>query len=166
MRKKSITLNQAVALLIIGIVLGTIFCIGVPYWNSKVSRAECTPVETQFVSYMEIRQQKRYTKVKEIAIDCSNGERYFIDGVSIDDNLREGLSELSKDENIRLLIHPNSNTIVEFSVDDGTLVPFRGTIRRLAGEAKAFYFLGIFMYFSAVVGLYYITLHVVKKRRR
>ena len=29
------------------------------YWNSEVAREECTLIDTQFVTYKEIRQQKR-----------------------------------------------------------------------------------------------------------
>ena len=98
---------------------------------------------------------KTVAKIKEIAIDCSNGERYFIDGVSINDELRNQLSLLSAQENITLLIHPNSNTIVEFSSDNAVLLDFNDTIDKLDGEATGFIFLGLFMYFCALVGLYY-----------
>ena len=130
----------------------------------RSTREDCTLIDTQFVSYKEIRQPKRPMEIKEIAVDCVNNERYFIDGVSINSDLRNSLSELSKHQKIYILIHPNSNTIVEFSTENGTILTFNETIRKLGGEATGFLFLGLFMYFCSLVGLYYTAFHIIKKR--
>ena len=105
-------------------------------------------------------------EIKEMAVDCVNNERYFIDGVSINTDLRNALSELSKQQKISLLIHPNSNTIVEFSTENDKILAFNETICKLGGEATGFLFLGLFMYFCSFVGLYYIAFHIIKKRKR
>lgn len=164
MKRKPMPLTLAIFLLIAGLLLGSVFTFGMQYWNSKVTREECTPIETQFVSYKEIRQQKHPAEIKEIAIDCENGERYFIDGVSINQNLRDALSKLSKHQKISLLVHPNSNTIVEFSNENGLILEFNETINYLNIEATGFLFLGLFMYFCSLVGLYYTAFHIIKKR--
>ena len=155
-------LNMAIIMLLIGIFLGSIFTFGMQYWNAKTTRESCTMVKTQFVSYDERWQTKRGT----IAIDCADGNRYFIDSVSNDDELRNKLSLMSKNENITLLIHPNSDTIVEFSCSHGSLLAFDETINDLDGEATGFLFLGLFMYFCALVGLYYIAFHLVRKKKQ
>ena len=160
MRKDPMPLGLAIGLLIVGILLGSVFTFGMQYWNAEVTRESCIFVETQFISYDEIRQPKRPVKIKEIAIDCANDERYFIDGVSINTELRNALSALSEQEKIRLLIHPNSNIIVEFSTEDGNILAFNETISKLGGEATGFLFLGFFMYFCSLVGLYYVIWHV------
>ena len=105
-------------------------------------------------------------EIKEIAVDCANGERYFIDGVSINSDLTNSLSKLSKEQRIRLLIHPNSKTIVEFSTGNGKIFTFDETIGKLDGEATGFLIPGFFMYFCSLVGLYYITFNIIKKRKR
>lgn len=166
MRKNPMPLGLAIGLFVIGIFLGSVFSFGMQYWNKEVTKDSCKVVETQFISYEEIRQLKRPTEVKEIAIDCANDERYFIDGVSINTKLKNALSALSEQENIVLLIHPNSNTIVELSTEDGTILAFSETIHNLDGEATGFLFLGLFMYFCSLVGLYYIVFHIIKKKRR
>jgi hypothetical protein len=160
-------LNLAVFMLVIGILLGSVFTFGMQYWNKKVSRDDCTVVETQFLSYYEIRELKRPMKIKEIAIDCVDGSRYFIDGVSINDELLNQLSLLSQNDNITLLIHPNSNsTIVEFLSDQTVLLNFDETISKLDGEASGFLFLGFFMYFCALVGLYYTVYHIIRRKAK
>ena len=154
----------AVFMLAIGILMGSIFTFGMQYWNSEVTREECTLIDTQFVTYKEIRQQKRPMIIKEIAVDCANDERYFIDGVSINSDLRNSLSELSQLQEIHLLIHPNSNTIVEFSTENATILTFDETIRKLGEEATGFLLLGLFMSLCALVGVYYTVFHIIKKR--
>ena len=165
MKRDPMPLGLAIFLLIVGLFLGSVFTFGMQYWNSKVTREECTLLETKFISYKEIRKPKRPMEIKEIAIDCVNDERYFIDGVSINTDLRNALSELSEQQKISLLIHPNSNTIVEFATENGNILAFNETIRKLGGEATGFLFLGLFMYFCSLVGLYYIAFHIIEKRK-
>ena len=164
MKRDPMPLGLAIFLLIAGLFLGSVFTFGMQYWNAEVTREDCTLIDTQFVSYKEIRQPKRPMEIKEIAVDCVNNERYFIDGVSINSDLRNSLSELSKHQKIYILIHPNSNTIVEFSTENGTILTFNETIHKLGGEATGFLFLGLFMYFCSLVGLYYTAFHIIKKR--
>lgn len=164
MKRDPMPLGLAIFLLIAGLFLGSVFTFGMQYWNSEVTREDCTLIDTQFVSYKEIRQPIRPMEIKEIAVDCVNNERYFIDGVSINSDLRNSLSELSKHQKIYILIHPNSNTIVEFSTENGTILTFNETIHKLGGEATGFLFLGLFMYFCSLVGLYYTAFHIIKKR--
>ena len=164
MKRDPMPLGLAIFLLIAGLFLGSVFTFGMQYWNSEVTREDCTLIDTQFVSYKEIRQPKRPMEIKEIAVDCVNNERYFIDGVSINSDLRNSLSELSKHQKIYILIHPNSNTIVEFSTENGTILTFNETIHKLGREATGFLFLGLFMYFCSLVGLYYTAFHIIKKR--
>ena len=163
MKRDPMPLGLAIFLLIAGLFLGSVFTFGMQYWDSEVTREDCTLIDTQFVSYKEIRQPKRPMEIKEIAVDCVNNERYFIDGVSINSDLRNALSELSKHQKICILIHPNSNTIVEFSTENGTILTFNETIHKLGGEATGFLFLGLFMYFCSLVGLYYTAFHIIKK---
>ena len=154
----------AVFMLAIGVLLGSIFTFGMQYWNKNIPREECTVVKTQFLSYDEIWHAKPTISIVEIAIDCADGNRYFIDGVSINEELRNQLSSLSQNDNITLLIHPNSNTIVEFSSGNTILLSFNDTINKLDGEASGFLFLGLFMYFFALVGLYYTVYHITRRK--
>lgn len=164
MNREPMPLGFAIFLLVSGLLLGSVFVFGMQFWNAEVTRDECISVETQFASYAEMRQPGRTAGIKEIAIECVDGERYFIDGVSINTNLTDALSKLPASERIHLLIHPNTNTIVEFYTETGQILTFDETIHKLDGEATGFLFLGLFMYFCALVGLCYTAFHLVKKR--
>lgn len=166
MSNDSMPFGVALALVIVGMFLGSIFSFGMQHWNKKVAQKDCIRIETQFWEYEDIRQSKRPATIKEIAIDCANGKRYFIDGVSINSELREKVSKLAFNEDITLFIHPNSNTIVELSTNSDTILPFTETIDKLGEEATGFLFLGLFMYFCSLVGLYYVVLHGAQKWKR
>ena len=160
MKKDPMPLGMAIALLVVGILLGSIFSFGMQYWNKEVTREECVKIQTQFLGYKE---DLRKGHINQIIIDCTNGERYVIDGGSVNSKLQNYLSKISPNEDITLLIHPNSDTIVEFSTSFETILIFSETIDKLGGEATGFLFLGFFMYFCSLVGLYYIVCHGRKK---
>lgn len=159
-------IKLAIPLLVVGLLLGSIFTFGMQHWNETVSREDCTMVNTRFLSYDERWAYEPTKRIVEIAIDCTDGNRYFIDGVSIDEALQDQLSLLSKNDKITLFIHPNSNTIVEFSSEQAVLLGFDETIGKLEGESTGFLFLGLFMYFCALVGLYYTVYHMIRRKAK
>lgn len=163
MRKNPMPFKTAVVLLVVGIFLGSIFSFGVQYWNEELTREECIKIQTQFVGYKESRHRGR---IQQIAIDCANGGRYFIDSVSVNSALQEQISKIAPNEDITLFVHPNSDTILEFSTRSDTILTFSETIDQLGGEATGFLFLGLFMYLCSLVGLYYVVWHGVQKRKR
>ncbi len=158
-KTEPLPLSIAIIFLVIGLVLGTVFVFGGQYWNEEVNREDCVRVESLFLSYKERRginlPRLRGNHTGEISIDCSNGERYFVDEMSVNTELREKLLKLSPGDTVALLIHPNSSTILEFTTEKDTLLVFEDTVALLGGEATGFLFLGAFMYLCALVGVYY-----------
>ena len=114
MKKNPMPFWMAVFLLIVGVLLGTVFTFGQQYWNAQVTPDQCTEVQTRFHDYHEHRKIKS-VRIHEISVDCANGERYFIDGASVNERVRDALAFFSPGDEIRLLIHPNRDTIVEFT---------------------------------------------------
>jgi len=167
--KLFLPLKYAIFFTIAGILVGTVFTFGMQYWNKQVSRDECVAVETRFVGYEEIWgrviSNPLRKSLKTIEIDCENGERYTIDGVSITSELKTSISNLTENEPITLLIHPNSDTIVEFTTPTQTILEYTETINRLGGEAIVFLCLGILMYLSAVVGVLNIVRYCILKKK-
>ena len=156
-RKKSrLSTQQAIFFLIVGLLLGTVFTFVNAYASADVPKEACRRIETEFSDYKKI-YNKRSFHVKEIGIDCSDGERYFIDSVSIGQELLYEVEMLSEGEPITLLIHPNSNKILEFSTKNRSILEFEDTMEKLGKEKIAFIVLGSFFYFLAFVGLYHIV---------
>ena len=155
-----ISQERAIFMLIAGLLLGTIFIFGMRYWHAPISREECTQVETEFVSS---RKRIRRGNIQLIDIDCADGQRYEIDGACISQTVLDGVESLQSQEPITLLIHPNSDTVMELSCESGTLLTFDDSAQRLAGDTMLFTVLGIIMYAAALGGLYE---RIRRKRKR
>lgn len=164
--KKKMSLKTAIFLLVAGLFVGSVFIFGVPHWNERVERNECKKIEAQFLEYKKVKGihlTRPRSRFPTIAIYCTNGERYEIGSSCVNDRLLSILPKLSKNQNITLLLHPNSDVIVEFITEDEDILVFEDTIDILDFDRKGFLFLGIFMYVCALTGLYYIVKICVRK---
>ena len=155
-----ISQDRAIFLILAGLFLGTIFTFGMRYWHG---REDCTQVNTEFVSY---RERTRRGSIQIIYIDCANGQRYELDGACISQPVLDGVENLQPQETITLLIHPNSDTIMEFSSESGTLMEFDDVAQRVAGDTLLFTVLGILMYAAALGGLYNLIRQWRRQRNR
>ncbi len=162
-KNESLSLGQSVLLLVIGVFLGCVFTFGMQYWNQEVTRDNCTIVETQFIDY---RITKNRSANREVVLNCSDSKRYFIDGELINSELKNNLSRLKTNDEITLLIHPSSDSVVEFSANNLTLIKFDEAIDKLGNEATAFLYLGVFMYLCALLGLVNVLLNIVKIKKQ
>lgn len=159
--KKIPSLYEAVFLLIIGTVLGTVFIFGMSTFREPVKRSDCEKIKTEFIDYKKIYKRG---KVKKIFIECADNEQYFIHYYLIDNELIEDLSELEANEKITLLVHPNRNLIVEFSAGK-KIIRFDEAVNSLKKNDKGFLYLGLFMYFCAAFGLYFTVRYLRKSPR-
>ena len=150
MKFKAPTFGEALTILVLGLILGTVFIFGVQYWNEEVSREDCAVVESLFLSYNQ-RWSVKGNRNKEISVDCSNDERYFIGEVLITEELKQKLSELHSGDRIRLLIHPNSSKIMELSAEETTLISFEDSSKLMQGEKTGFLILGMFCYLMSAI---------------
>lgn len=161
MRKKKIPLGTAIELLVIGLLLGSVFCFGTPHWYKDVPREECIQIETQLLKYKQITS--RHGNV-EIRIDCTNGEQYFIDRFVGTSELAEKTAKIVHGEDITLLLHPNSDHIMELSTNSETILPFSVASERTRYNATGFFHIGLFLYFCALLGAYCIVRNCIEKR--
>jgi predicted negative regulator of RcsB-dependent stress response len=46
MKKDPMPFWMAIALLVVGILLGSVFSFGMQYWNKEVTREECVKIQT------------------------------------------------------------------------------------------------------------------------
>ena len=149
------TFAQALLLLVIGAIMGTVFTFGMQHWNKTVTREECTYVETCFLDSWEIYGANRPHTLNEILVDCSNGERYSIDSVCAKETIQNMLKEMKGGTEIQLLIHPNTDNIMEFKVGETVLLDFDYASEQLTDEGTGFFWLGIVLYAFALIGLGY-----------
>jgi len=165
MKKDPMPRCFAIGLMVIGVLLGSVFTFGMQYWNKEVPRESCTTVKTEFVSY-NVKRGRYGASISYITLVCANAERYSIDGATVNTEVRNAVSTLSEREELTLLIHPNSGTVVELVTEEGIILTFDDAIRKLGREATGFLFIGLFMYFCAFVGLYHTVLRIRRKRKQ
>ncbi|MBQ7161777.1 MAG: hypothetical protein IJR90_08730 [Clostridia bacterium] len=144
-----ITKSNAVFLLIIGVVLGTVFTFGMKYWNMDVSEDETVKLTGTYQSY-HIRSGAEglvwEKSGKEITVCFSDIENKFVDSSCNTDALREKLSSITPGTKVDMLIHPNSPTIMELSVDGDVILSFEEVRKALKGSTTGFMLLGLLLY--------------------
>lgn len=157
--KKAMTKMEAWFLLIAGLFLGTVFTFGMQYWNAPVARGDAIHATVVFSSYTESRSDGH---VKEIIVRVEDHEQLYIDGSCINEQVRNGLDTIAPGMKVDLLIHPNSNTILDFRMGNSVVLEFEDTSEKLTSEATGFWGLGLFLYILAAYGLFNL---VFRKRR-
>lgn len=89
-------------------------------------------------------------------------EELYIDGVCINEELRDRIHNLEPGTELSLIVHPNSNTIMELQIGNSVLLEFQNSYEKMASEATGFVGLGLFCYVLSACGL--ISLLFKKKR--
>ena len=160
--KKKETLSDAVKIIVIGLLLGTVFTFGQQFSSATVTRDECTVVETEFVDYEYAHHHRR--RGRSLSVDCTDGTRYRFDSASIYKSLMDELDTIVPGEEITLLLHPNSDVILELATENRVVLSFEEARADMAGERTFFFYMGIIMYGSSLYGVY-LLVKVLKRRK-
>ena len=136
--------------------VGTVFTTG-PLRNREIERDEALAVAGTFE-----RVDPAYNKgnLKYIDLVFSDGEEQTIDGCCVRQGLEERLEQIPAGTQMRLLVHPKSNCVLQLEVNGQILLDFDNAQEYLWQEAMAFMWLGAFMY---AVTVYFIVRMVRKK---
>ena len=132
MRKDPMPLGLAIGLLIVGILLGSVFTFGMQYWNAPVTQEEAIHTTAIYESYATQRERGR---VKEIIVRFEDHDQLYIDGVSINDDLLNSIDNLAPGIELSMIVHPNSNTIMELHADNQVLLEFQNTSEKIKSAA-------------------------------
>ena len=168
MRKKSEpwSIQMGIFMLVIGLFLGSVFLFGNAYWYANVDREQCEVIHGYFESYDERRTLKDPFDVKEIYIYTSDAWKFSITGALCSNSLAREVSELRKGNEFTIVLHPNSDTVLELSTENKVLLSFERSLEILQTENKGFTFLGLFMYLCAGLGLYSVVWRLLKKKKK
>ena len=148
-RSKPVSKSEAIAMLVIGLLLGTVFIFGELYWHAPVQRQELRYVDAVYVRY-----QYHDTRHQSMTVSFEDGEVYDIAVECINDELLQELDAIAPGTSLHLGIHPNSSTIMEITDRGRTVMPFAQTEKRLKIRAWGFILLGLFLYAAAGYSLY------------
>ena len=165
-KKQEISLGTAVMLLVVGLILGGIFVFGSQYWGEPIQREDATEVSAIYEAY-EINPGKiRKHHIKQIEITLTDHSSVYIDGACVSEDVKDGIKALPEGAKLDMLVHPNSDTVLELKHGDKTILSFQESQKDIKSENIGFIVLGIFMYFCAVIGLGSLLMRWGRTRKR
>ena len=148
--KKSISKGSAVFLIVAGILLATVFTVGMCYWTKPIEKADAIRVDATFASY-----QKHYRRhnLSSLTLYFSDHESLSIDNACFTSDALNHIENMTPGTVLELYVHPNSNTVLEMVCGGKVILDFNQAERRLTTKRVSFLILGIFMYAEAVFGV-------------
>lgn len=159
-RKKNISRGEALFLVIAGLFIGTVFTFGMQYWNANIDQKDAIHKRAIFDSYKERFGRRNSTRGIDVYfLDC---EQLYIDSECVDETLRDELSNIDSGTRVVLMIHPNSDTILDMRVDEKVILEFYDVQEKLGTEKDGFFVLGLILYAMALYGL----TNLIPKRKK
>ncbi len=150
---KSLSVGTAIFTLVAGMILGSVFTFGMQHWNAEIKREDAIRVEATYEKHT-IRSKISKRRNSGAVVYFTDNAPLSIDDACINDDLREALERLTKGTKAIMLVHPNSDTILDMRVGGMTVLDFADTQDKLTFEQNVFFLLGIFMYLCAAYAVY------------
>ena len=106
-----------------GIVLGSIFIFDCLYFDKMIDREDAISTTAVYESYEYLHSPKSGA-ISEVRIYFSDRDALYIDGACYHKEMDEKFSALERGEQVKLLLHPNSEYIWEMSSEHNTILAF------------------------------------------
>ena len=167
-RTRPMPLGVAILLLAIGLMLGSVFTFGMSYWNAPISREDAIPVTATLAAYHEPTLHDPPHRKDEVSFTLSftdYPQRLYIDS-RYGKAVMDAVKAIPAGTELTMLVHPNSDTILELKHERGTILSFAEAQKDLAGENTGFLYLGGFCYFLALCGGYGLVSHLLRKKKK
>ena len=122
MRTKTISRTQALLVVIVSLFMGTTFTFGMQYRNKPIERDEAIPMTAAYETY-DVHRSRRSIKYIQLSLQGIENSP-DIDGCCVTDNLISLLQDIPAGAEVFLLLHPNSDTVLEMRCGEQTLLSF------------------------------------------
>lgn len=150
---------------VVGLLIGNVFVIGVWHWGSMIERAEAIPLSASFESYRICTSPKG--SVNEIEIRFQDHEKLYMDGACFDAEVRAALDALAGGERVELLLHLHSDYIWEMKSGDATVLSFEDAKDGVLAENIGYtVLLGFFGYLIAILGAVSLIMQWKEREKR
>ena len=157
-KKTKLDRYECILLIIVGLLIGTVFTVGMGYWNATVEPADAIAVTATYQGYdIDHRTRRNFTRkrIAEVDLQFTDHEELSIDGSCAGNDLLASLDALQKGDILDMLVHPNGeDTILSISSDGETILAYENVIKNLSVERWGFFGLGLVCYFCAGLGAY------------
>lgn len=146
-----------VALLCASLLVGTVFTTQ-PIRNRKIEREEALVVSGTFAQAHPVSNKG---VLKYIDLEFADAEEQTIDGCCVGQGLEDKLAQFPSGTKLRLLVHPQSQYVLQMEADGVILLEFDDAQEYLWREAIGFMWIGLNLYGAAVI----LTVIMVRKKR-
>ncbi len=152
--------SSLIIILVTGLLLGTVFVLGISYWYAPVSREECIVVNATYKSFDDCYRQHTH----EIQLSFFDYEQQIIFDDSINtEGLLDVLEQTPSKSKVDMLLHPNSEIVIELTINDIKVFDFESITKQLENEKTFFIIFGCVLYLASVVsGIKLITIRKKK----
>ena len=160
-KKLQMTMFECILLLIVGLLMGTVFTVGMGYWNAAVDPEEAIAVTAQYdgyeLHYGHGQRSANRNKINHVDLLFTDHEQLTIVVSCITTELLDDIYSLQKGDTLDMLVHPNrGDTLLSITADGETILAFEDAMKRLTFERWGFFGIGVFCYIGAGVGAYYL----------
>ena len=162
--KDPLPIGVAIFFIIAGLIMGTVFTIGMQYWGSPIEREDAINVSATYESYRI--HYGRHSSISEIKIILDEQDSLCIDGACVSEEVLNGIEALPKGTKVDVLVHPNSDTIWELKHGDKTILSFEESQKDIKGENIGFGIFGMLMYACTVFGGGSLLMRWIRAKKR
>lgn len=108
-------------LIVAGILLATVFTVGMCYWTKPIEKADAIRVDATFTSY-----QKHYRRhnLSSLTLCFSDHESLSIDNACFTSDALNHIENITPGTVLELYVHPNSNTVLEMVCGGKVILDF------------------------------------------
>lgn len=163
-RRKKVQLHdrfECILLLIAGLLMGTVFTVGMSYWNAAVDPEEAIAVTATYdgyeIHYGRGKRSSHRNNINTVDLLFANHERLTIDSSCINADLLDRVYSLQKGDTLDMLVHPNGgDTLLSITADGKTILAYEDAMKMLSVERWGFFALGLFCYLGAGISAHYL----------
>ena len=147
-KDRELSTGGLIFVLVGGLFMGSIFTFGMQHQNASVKVEDAIHTKEIFASYKICYDDG--DNPDEVMMYFKDGDCFYIDEFGIDEQLLGYLEEIKPGTEMELIVHPNSNYILDMKVGGICLLEFEDSMKEVAKERKGFFALGIFTYTCAI----------------
>ncbi len=156
--KNKITLESAIAMTVLCLVLGTVFLTSRFFWYVPIEKEDTVQISAVYESY-EYQEYSR--KADILKLYFKDADCLFFNDSYISTELVEKIEALPEGTRLDMLLHPRSDDIIECKAEGKTLLDFEWATKRLNSFAVGHMILGLCMYGCGIYFVYH-TIRLIR----
>ena len=143
--------------LIVTSIIAIVFTFVVPFYNAPIEKSEAISITATFSDYSKIRSKG---VVQSLMLSFHNHTSLRIDRTCINDKLISELDNIEAYTQVSMLVHPNSNNIMELSYNGKEILNFEYSKNKMNFITNIIIFFGLILYIVIFYNVYkYIKTH-------